>query len=96
MKSMNVRYPKTTSMQNRYRGLSGMFREYCLEGCELSVKGRYVEPWQAADLCLREPSGYMMDFIPDEDNDRIIRIDLVPLGDKEPDIPRERYIGWCS
>ena len=97
------------NIKSRYRkgnqegSLRNMLREYYLAGCEISVQGKKAEPWQAAASCLREPSGYMMDFIPDEDNKRIAHIDFVRLDDDDPEeaeepyrTPRGKYAGWCG
>ena len=96
---MKTHHSKTINLQERKKeSLNSMLRDYYLEGCEISLKGKEVQPWQAADCCLRESVNYMMDFIPEADNDHIVQIDLVPIADEEPEpmVSGERYIGWCS
>ncbi len=104
---MQGRNQKIRKRGRQEGSLSNMLREYYLQGCEISVQGKRTEPWKAAE-CLREPSGYMMDFIPDEDNKRIVHIDLVKLGkndcesvpgdepEEEDDMPAGACEGWCG
>lgn len=101
---MQRSYPEIYRSQGNQEGsFRKELRDFRLDGGRISIQGKEAEPWQAAETYFREPSGYMMDFIPNSEN-RIIHIDFVRIGKEkdgeEPDDflkePDGRYIGWCG
>ena len=106
-----MRYEKIEqigSHRQQCRGVYDLLREYARAGISLCLEGKEAEPGQIAATCLREGVSYMMDFIPDEDNKRIVHIDLVKLGkndcecvpggapEEEDDMPAGACEGWCG
>lgn len=93
---MNAERRKVSIIKQRKKAVSGLLRDYYLEGCRISLEGKEVQPWQAADTYLREDGCYMMDFIPDSSN-KIRNIDLVRIkSDDAEDLIGGSYVGWCS